>query len=125
MWDTVIAMMSGVKLVTLYLCLQNQVLLPLVAHKHHNLSNSHYKELHIKIKQLLTCGRKQSPSVKINMGFDYLLFVGGLQVAGVTTRSAHGSTKYRIRAYSDLNFLLGKTGIIEVSTTMVTMPMLI
>ena len=67
-----------------------------------------YKELCIKIKQLLTCGRKQSPSVKINMGFDYLLFVGGLQVAGVTTRSAHGSTKYRIRAYSDLNFLLGE-----------------
>ena len=67
-----------------------------------------YKELGIKIKQALTCGRKQSPSVKINMGFDYLLFVGGLQAAGVTTRSIQGNTRYTIQAYSDLDFLLGK-----------------
>ena len=43
------------------------------------------------------------------MGFDYLLFVGGLQAAGVATRNAiQGNTKYKIQAYSDLNFLLGK-----------------
>ena len=67
-----------------------------------------YKELSIKIKQFLTCGRKQSPSVKINMGFDYLLFVGGLQAAGAATRSAQGKTRFKIQAYSDLDFLLGK-----------------
>ena len=67
-----------------------------------------YKELSIKIKQFLMCGRKQSPSVKINMGFDYLLFVGRLQAAGAATRSAQGKTKYKIQAYSDLEFLLGK-----------------
>ena len=67
-----------------------------------------YKELSIKIKQLLTSGRKQSPSVRISMGFDYLLFMGGLQVAGVTKRSVQGNTRYRIQAYSDLDFLLGK-----------------
>jgi len=37
-----------------------------------------YKELGIKIKQSLTCGRKQSPTAKVQMGFDYILFVGGL-----------------------------------------------
>ena len=67
-----------------------------------------YKELGIKIKQALIYGRKQSLSVKINIGFDYLLFVGGLQAAGVTTRSIQGNTRYRIQVYSDLDFLLGK-----------------
>ena len=71
-------------------------------------SYSLYKELSIKIKQFLTCGRKQSPTVIINMGFDYLLFTGGLQAAGVATRTVQGNTRYKIQAYSDLNFLLGK-----------------
>ena len=73
-----------------------------------------YKELSIKIKQFLTFGRKQSPSVKINMGFDYLLFVGGLQTAGAATRSTQGKTRYKIQAYSDLEFLLGKNWHTEV-----------
>ena len=42
------------------------------------------------------------------MGFDYLLFVGGLQAAGTATRSVLGNTRYKIQAYSDLDFLLGK-----------------
>ena len=67
-----------------------------------------YEELSIKIKQLLTSGRKQSPLVRISMGFDYLLFVGGLQVAGVTKRLVQGNARYRIQAHSDLDFLLGK-----------------
>ena len=42
------------------------------------------------------------------MGFDYLLFVGGLQAAGAATRSAQGKTRHKIQTYSDLEFLLGK-----------------
>ena len=43
-----------------------------------------HNELRIKIKQSLVCrAGKASPSVTIDMGFDYLLFKGGLQAAGV------------------------------------------
>lgn len=42
------------------------------------------------------------------MGFDYLLFMGGLQAAGVAVRSVQGNTRYKIQAYSDLDFLLGR-----------------
>jgi len=44
-------------------------------------------ELGIKIKQALMCSKKQSPSVSIDMGFDYLLFKGGLEEAGVAKES--------------------------------------
>ena len=38
-----------------------------------------YNELRIKIKQALVChAGKGSPSITIDMGFDYLLFKGGL-----------------------------------------------
>ena len=50
-----------------------------------------YNELQIKIKQALVCGRKQSPIVTIDMGFDYLLFKGGLQAAGIAKRLIHGN----------------------------------
>ena len=50
-----------------------------------------YNELRIKIKQALVCGRKQSPVVTIDMGFDYLLFKGSLQAAGISKRLVHGS----------------------------------
>ena len=70
-------------------------------------SYSLYKELSIKIKQHLTCGKKQSPLVKINMGFDHLLFVGDLQATGIAKTSVRGITRYKIQAYNDLDFLLG------------------
>ena len=66
-----------------------------------------YNELGIKIKQSLTCGRKDSPLVKITMGFDYFLFTGGLQQAGIATNTVLGTVRYGIQQYSDLNFLLG------------------
>ena len=65
-----------------------------------------YQELGIRIKQALTCGRKQSPSVKITMGFDYLLFKGGLQAAGIP-KSKVGVARYKIQQYSDLDCLFG------------------
>ena len=60
-----------------------------------------YKELSIKIKQLLTCGKKQSQLVKFNMKFDYLLFVDGLQATGIAKTFIHGNTWYKIQAYND------------------------
>lgn len=66
-----------------------------------------YQELGIRIKQALTCGKKQSPSVKIIMGFDYLLFKGGLQAAGNPKGPKAGIARYRIQQYSDLDSLLG------------------
>lgn len=45
-----------------------------------------YNELKIKIKQSLVCGRKRSPLVVIDMGFDYLLFKGGLQAVGTAKK---------------------------------------
>ena len=65
-----------------------------------------YKELGIKIKQALVCGRKQSPVVKISFGFDYLLFKGGLQTAGTPARCVQGYQRYKIKCYSDLDSLL-------------------
>ena len=41
------------------------------------------------------------------MGFDYFLFTGGLQQAGIATNTVQGTVRYGIQQYSDLNFLLG------------------
>ena len=44
-----------------------------------------HNKFRIKIKQALVCRSGQTPpSVAIDMGFDYLLFKGGLQAVGVT-----------------------------------------
>ena len=68
-----------------------------------------YNELRIKIKQsLVSRAGKTSPSVKIDMGFDYLLFKGGLQALGIAKQSIHGNIKYKLRQYEDLDPLLGK-----------------
>ena len=69
-----------------------------------------YKELRIKIKQGLICRTgKVSPSVVIDMGFDYLLFKGGLQAIGVTKQNTHGTNiRYKLRCYKDLDPLLGQ-----------------
>jgi len=57
-----------------------------------------YIELGIRTKQSLTCGRKDSPSVKITMGFDYFLFMDGLQPADITTKTVQGLVHYKIRS---------------------------
>ena len=64
-------------------------------------------ELGIKIKQALMCSKKQSLSVSIDMGFDYLLFKGGLEAAGVAKESTRGIQRYGLERYSDLDHLLG------------------
>ena len=66
-----------------------------------------YNELRIKIKQALVCGRKQSPSVVINMPFDFLLFTGGLQAVGTAKRVVHGNQYYQLQSYHDLDVILG------------------
>lgn len=69
-----------------------------------------YNELRIKIKQALVCRTgKGSPSVTIDMGFDYLLFKGGLQAVGVAKQSTHGrNLRYKLISYKDLDPLLGQ-----------------
>jgi len=70
-----------------------------------------YKELslHIKrhIKRSLSCNRKGSPSIKITMTFDILLFNGGLKAAGTPCKMVKGVQHYKIQHYKDLNGLLG------------------
>ena len=83
-----------------------------------------YQELGIKIKQALVCGRKQSPVVKINMGFDCLLFKGGLQTAGISTRCVQGINGTKLNVILTLILFLATIGIIEDSMNMVTMLML-
>jgi len=66
-----------------------------------------HAELRVKIKQALVCGKKQSPSVSIDMGFDFLIFKGGLQAAGVPTEMARGIQQFKLQRYDDLDHLLG------------------
>jgi len=67
-----------------------------------------YSELGIKIKQALLCGRKQSPVVTITMGFDALLFKGGLEAAGILKQTVRGHQQCQLQCYSDLDSLLGR-----------------
>ena len=69
-----------------------------------------YNELRIKIKQALVCRTgKVSPSVNIDMGFDYLLFKGGLQAVGIAKQNTHGNyLRYKLKCYKDLDPLLGQ-----------------
>jgi len=42
------------------------------------------------------------------MGFDNILFMGGLQAAGILSSTAHGCMRYKINKFSGLDTLLGK-----------------
>ena len=66
-----------------------------------------YKDLRFKIKLAMSCSRKASPSVRICMSFDILLFNGGLKPSGVPSRQVAGNQYYKIQHYRDLNPLLG------------------
>ena len=65
-------------------------------------------ELKMKIKQSLVCGRKQSPLVVIDIGFDYLLFKDGLEAVGTPKQKVRGNQRYLLKSYHDLDPLLGK-----------------
>ncbi len=45
-----------------------------------------YTELTRRIKQSLNCVRKESPVVRIDMPFDFILYEGGLKARGYFTR---------------------------------------
>ena len=60
----------------------------------------------MRIKRSLTCARS-SPDVKIVMPFDALTFNGGLKSVGVPCKKVGGIQYYTIKAYEDLNALLG------------------
>ncbi len=66
-----------------------------------------YNELSHRIKASLKSGRKESPIVKIEMPFDRVTFDGGLGVCGVPKRFIHGTQRYSISSFKDLNRLLG------------------
>uniref|UniRef100_A0A1X7SIF6 Tudor-knot domain-containing protein n=1 Tax=Amphimedon queenslandica TaxID=400682 RepID=A0A1X7SIF6_AMPQE len=65
-----------------------------------------YRELANKIKSSLQSSRKDSPSVKIDMTFDKLLFEGGLGKLGTEKCVSRRIKKYAIRAYSDIDSLM-------------------
>ena len=66
-------------------------------------------ELRYKIKQMLTCSRKASPLVLITMPFDFfLLFNGGLKVAGEPSKVINGNQRYKLAKYQDISHLLGE-----------------
>ena len=66
-----------------------------------------YDELRIKIKRALSCNRSATPTIKIVMPFDLILFNGGLKAAAVPSRQTGGIQYYKITNYQDLNHLLG------------------
>ena len=67
-----------------------------------------YKELALKIEANLTCGRKSSPTIKIEMPFDKLLYDGGLKSLGRFKHRSRGNKQFTITTHSDLDPLLGK-----------------
>ena len=69
---------------------------------------SFYRELALKIKSSLGCGRKSSPIVKIESPFNKLQYDGGLRAYGKFKCSSRGNEHYTVSQYSDLDDLLGK-----------------
>ena len=67
-----------------------------------------YDILRLRIKRAMTCSRKDSPSVKITMPFDTLIYNGGLKAAGVLSGISAGIQHYKLKSYADLNHLLGR-----------------
>ena len=72
-----------------------------------------YRELTIKILKALTCGRKNSPAVRICLSFDIIQFNGGFKTVGVPSKINGGIQYYRISHYRDLILSLGETGTFE------------
>ena len=57
---------------------------------------------------MLTCSRKASPLDLITMPFDFLLFNGGLKVAGEPLKVINGNQRYKLAKYQDISHLLGE-----------------
>ncbi len=67
-----------------------------------------YSEPGTKIKVALVCRRKESPTVRIELPFDKLLFEGGIKACGTPSRYYRGGNRYKIRKFSDLVPVLGQ-----------------
>ena len=80
-----------------------------------------YFELCNAIKKALNSGRKESPHVRIKMSFDKLQFTGGLKACTSSSRTYHGTERYKITDYKDLDCLLGKNW--HVSVTLFSIPL--
>ena len=65
------------------------------------------RELAYRIKQALNSSTRQEPQTRIELPFDKLIFVGGLEKCGTCIHSRGGHAVYTIKKYSDLSFLLG------------------
>ena len=52
--------------------------------------------------------RKESPTIRIDLQFDKVLFEGGLKVCGTASRFYCGVQRYTIKKYVDLNPVLGQ-----------------
>ena len=67
-----------------------------------------HTELAYQIKLALHSSRRSDPSIRIELHFDYFLYVGGLQQAGkLLKKSYHGHDIYGIKKYHDLDAILG------------------
>ncbi len=65
------------------------------------------RNLLLKIKQSLGCGRKGSPEVKVVVPFHSIHFNGGIKLLGIPSKKVQGIQHYTINAYKDLNPLFG------------------
>jgi len=65
-----------------------------------------HSKLARRIKQSLNCVRKETPMVRIDMPFNFVLYEGGLKARGYFAREYYRTERYKIRYYKDLNTLL-------------------
>ena len=66
-----------------------------------------YYELGTRIKAALMSRRKESPTVKIELPFDKVLFEGGIKACGTVSKHYRGVQRYKITNYTDLDPMLG------------------
>ena len=67
-----------------------------------------HRELAYQIKMALHSSQRSDPNVRIELAYDYFLFVGGLKQAGkLLKRSYRGHDIYGIKKYRDLDPILG------------------
>ena len=78
-----------------------------------------HTELYYQIKVALNTSRSSrsansDPEVRIELPFDSLLFVGGLQQEGTLLRTQRGRNIYGLRQYSDIEHIIGKRWYVRV-----------
>ena len=66
-----------------------------------------HTELAYQIKLALYSSRRSDPDTRVEVPFDYFLFVGGLKQAGTLLKTHHGHDVYGIKMYHNLVPILG------------------